>query len=202
MWVLQRWDVTKGRDDESQDSAHFSQFSNRFANDFTLEYIEGMLAEIYEKRDPRYALPPGWTMNDVIPDVPNPLLASYTPPAEFVKWVDVHLGDKKPSKKGSWHRNSAAKSKTDRQVTITRSELYALYRENGGDFDRSFGMRGSWTPKSKFLLTMDKVDPTKGYEKGNLVIMLDRSNDAKFEYPMEDFLKWRDGVVMVQAEKI
>ena len=38
---------------------------------------------------------------------------------------------------------------------------------------------GSWKPGHPLLLTIDKIDPTMGYEECNLMMMLVRANNAK-----------------------
>ncbi|KAI8621452.1 hypothetical protein BC830DRAFT_206506 [Chytriomyces sp. MP71] len=78
-------------------------------------------------------------------------------------------------------------------------------------FCRYFGVKGSWNPGiavlfklvdlddyilgSRFLLKFDKIDVTRGYENGNLMICLDRAKDARFIYPISNFLNWRDAVM-------
>ncbi|KAI8608943.1 hypothetical protein BC830DRAFT_1085838 [Chytriomyces sp. MP71] len=59
MWVWQRSDVDKGRDNDVQDGAHFSQLSNQFANNDARETIENMLIDISETHEPSCLLPVG-----------------------------------------------------------------------------------------------------------------------------------------------
>ncbi len=40
-------------------------------------------------------------------------------------------------------------------------------------------VKGSWAPGHRFLLTIDKINPTLGYIPGNLMIVLHRANMGK-----------------------
>ena len=62
-------------------------------------------------------------------------------------------------------------------------------------YDRFFGIKGSWKPLSQLLLSIEKIDVMKGYEEGNLMILMWRFNDARFRFMWVNFLKWRRGVL-------
>ncbi|KAJ3076499.1 hypothetical protein HK102_005410 [Quaeritorhiza haematococci] len=197
MWVWQRWDVTKGRDDDEQDGAHFNQFSNS-----NRETIRELLEEdIIKHSNPSIALPTTWDPSTTpVPTSPSPLPASGPIDEDFKdyeEWIAIHLdhvGRDGRIVRGKWFNNEARK-RNPRPVTVTADDLRELYRQNGGSVDRIFGVKGSWKSSHKLLLTIDKIDHRKGYEKGNLVIVLHRCNDARFIYHWHDFLRWRDGIL-------
>ncbi|KAJ3234783.1 hypothetical protein HDU78_005629 [Chytriomyces hyalinus] len=151
MWVDQRWDVEKGRDDEEQDGAHFpSVATGVFANDDSRESIESMLVEIAETHEPSVLLPATWDpATDPVPPVPAQF-HNFDDEAELADWIDVHLGHLARDGsgrfiKGMWYSNEAAK-KVPRPVNITREQIKQLWRINGGSLCRYFGIRGSFVP--------------------------------------------------------
>ncbi|KAJ3386959.1 hypothetical protein HDU80_000275 [Chytriomyces hyalinus] len=196
MWVWQRWDVDKGRDDDEQDGAHFSQPSNRFANDDTREYIEAMLIEIVATSESLIRIPATWNSRLPIPAVPVGFY-DFSDEVELDTWLDVHLDKVGAGGRivhAKWWHNEQAKS-NPRPVTISRKQVKDVWRANGGSWCRYFGVKGRWVPGSRYLLSFDKLDVTRGYEVGNLIVCLHRANDARYIYPHVDFLRWRDGVL-------
>ncbi len=57
-----------------------------------------------------------------------------------------------------------------------------------------FGVKGSWKAGHKFLLTIDKINPTLGYIPGNLMIVLHRANMGKAANGIE----WYSDLLMVR----
>jgi hypothetical protein len=105
----------------------------------------------------------------------------YHPPhsfQDFKHWVSNRLG-------GKWAANEATSGR--RPITVTKEYLHQLYFENGGSWCRAFGVRGSWRENSRNLLSMDKIDTTKGYEPVNLMIVLWAANRGRNVYPWPDF---------------
>ncbi|KAJ3377216.1 hypothetical protein HDU80_003417, partial [Chytriomyces hyalinus] len=136
MWVWQRWDVDKGRDNDKQDGAYFSQFSNRFANDDDREMIENMLIEISETHEPSILLHVGWNPSkDAIPPVLE-RFHNFDDETALDAWIDVHFGHL--AKDGSG-----------------RSSSYGEQMAEVGVDTLVFG-------GSELLLSFDKMDITRG----------------------------------------
>ena len=123
---------------------------------------------------------------------PRPLSRTHPVDLDYLQWIDKHL-DSPSGAAGLFRQNEA--SRGNRPVTVTRRQLIDLWRNNGGSIDRCFGIKGSWIPKSELLLSIDKIDHKKGYEVGNVVIVLWRANDARSRYNWANFLSWRDALV-------
>ena len=173
-----------------------SQFSNRFCNDADRPFIYGLLRHLCDNFNAAIALPNDWSPQDGVPDSPNELPENHQISQGFIDYVDSHLGSE--TRVGLWASNEAAK-KNPRPVTITREQLYKLWRKNGGSYDRFFGIKGSWKPLSHLLLSIEKIDVMKGYEEGNCMILLWRFNDARYRFMWIDFLAWRRGVLKNRA---
>jgi hypothetical protein len=62
-----------------------------------------------------------------------------------------------------------------------------LYWENLGSYCHVFGVKGSWAPHSDNLLSIDKIDVKKGFEPGNLLIMLKCANFGRNECCWQEF---------------
>ena len=144
--------------------------------------------------DPAIRIPTTWTPDQDVPKVTNPIPDAAPVDPAFLLWLDTHVG--KDGKGGQWRSSETNPNRTNhRPVTVTREQVIQLWRQNGGDWCRFFGIKGSWVPKDSLLLTIDKIDPTMGYEEGNLMIMLVRANNAKWHYLPEHYrtlLIWRD----------
>ena len=134
-----------------------------------------------------------WKASDPLPAVPQKY-HNFSDESKFDAWLDVRLDKIVDSQvvRGLWWNNENINRKTGRPVTITREQAKELWKINGGSWCRYLGFKGSWVPGSRYLLSLDKIDVTRGYEDGNLIICLDRMNDARFIYPISDFLDWRD----------
>ena len=172
----------------------FCMFCNNFNNDTKDSEVSAMLSSKIPQSDPSIRLPSIWTPAMSIPDVPHPIPSDAPVDPDFLKWLDVHLGQDGIG--GKWRSNeSNPKRANNRPVTVTRKQVIQLYRQNGGNWDRFFGVRGSWTPGHPMLLSIDKIDPTKGYEEGNLMIISVRANNGKWYNPVKfypDLLRIRD----------
>ncbi len=55
-----------------------------------------------------------------------------------------------------------------------------------------FGVKGSWVMHSYHLLSFDKIDVKKGYERGNVLVVLEAANLGRNEFCWPDFLSWHD----------
>ncbi|KAJ3414966.1 PsbP domain-containing protein 3, chloroplastic [Chytridiales sp. JEL 0842] len=171
---------------------------NRFANKiYTTPEAEDFLVEIAAASIPEIRIPSTWNpASEPLPAIPLQN-HDFDDEAELEAWLDVHM-DKIVDGvlvRGLWWQNENSNRKTRRPVTITREQLKAIWTANGGSWCRYFGVKGSWVAGSRFLLTFDKIDVSRGYEFGNLLICLDRANDARYVYPVTDFLTWRDAVM-------
>ncbi|KAJ3125261.1 hypothetical protein HK100_010898 [Physocladia obscura] len=169
---------------------------DEFANDDTREYIESMLIEIVTTSESLIRIPANWNPTLLIPTVPDEFY-DFSDEDELDTWLDVHLckvGADWQIVHGLWWHNEQAKSHP-RPITISREQVKDVWRANGGSWCRYFGVKGRWVPGSRYLLSFDKLDVTRGYEVGNLIICLSRANDARYIYPHVNFLKWRDGVL-------
>ena len=94
------------------------------------------------------ALPSNWTITQQIPNVPNQHhQVSQQQEEEFSNWVDEHLGTK--SRVGKWFKNEDMIKERETNVTVPKKYLMQLWKNNGGNLDRSFGVIGSFTPSKK-----------------------------------------------------
>lgn len=173
----------------------FCMFCQMFNNDTIDTEVAALLSSTLPLSDPRIRLPTDWTPAMSIPDVPHPIDEGDIVDLAFLKWLDRHIGT--PSSLGKWFSNENDKKNVNRDIaiTVTRAEVIQLYRQNGGNWDRFFGIRGSWIPLHPLLLSIDKIDPSKGYVAGNLMIILKRANNAKWHHPVKfypDLLRIRD----------
>ncbi|KAJ3060964.1 hypothetical protein HDU98_003103 [Podochytrium sp. JEL0797] len=152
------------------------------------------LADVFEQSIPGIHVQSAWTPTDPLPLVPLEL-KDYGDELEFDAWLTAHADRMVDGKlvHGIWFHDEKKKA-TLRPVTITLEEVKAIWRANGGSWCRYFGVKGSWALAS-FSDTFDKIDASKGYEVGNLMICLDRANNAKSDYPISNFLSWRNGVM-------
>ena len=173
----------------------FCVFCNYFNKNTLDSEISALLSSILPLSDPLIRLPSNWIPSLPVPPVPNPIAEDVPVDPTFLKWLDLHIGT--TSRIGSWFYNEAAKKNINRDIaiTVTRAEVIKLYRKNGGNWCRFFGLRGSWVPGSPMLLSIDKIDPLKGYVAGNLMIISVRANNGKWYHPAKffpDLLRIRD----------
>ena len=172
----------------------FCVFCNYFNNSTLDSEISALLSLILPLSDPLIRLPSNWIPSLPVPPVPNPIAEDVPVDHSFLKWLDVRLP--RDGSEGLWvQHETASYRRNHRPVTVTREQVIQLYRHNGGNWCRFFGIRGSWVPGHPMLLTIDKIDPTKGYENGNLMIISVRANNAKWHHPVKfypDLLRIRD----------
>ncbi len=154
----------------------FCLFCQKFNLDTPDIEVEPILQEIAQLSNPTIRLPSDWTPAIEVP-FSSPLPLNTSVDADYLTWLDVHLGTS--TSQGSWVSHEAAKKTTQREITVTREEMIDLWRMNGGSYCRLFGVKGSWDPGHRFLLTIDKINPTLGYIPGNLMIVLHRANWGK-----------------------
>ncbi len=99
--------------------------------------------------------------------------------------IDLYLGDR-------WRRVQVRARKTSTPFTITREVLYDLYEmQKGNCFYTDAPMRcrvGEGT--SWDSLSIDKVEPDKGYEHGNVVLCTRRANTIKCDMTLDEMKKW------------
>lgn len=160
----------------------FCMFCQNFNNDSLDSEISTLLSSTLPHSEPRIRLPTDWTPAMSIPDVPHPIAEDDIVDPAFLKWLDAHIGTS--TNVGNWFRDETDKKNINRDITITvtRNEVIKLYRDNGGNYCRFMGVRGSWLPGDPMLLTIDKIDPTKGYVAGNLMIISVRANNGKWHF--------------------
>ena len=173
----------------------FCMFCQLFNNDTPDTEVSALLSSILPQSDPAIRLPSEWTPEQAIPPVTYPIPDTAALDPTFIKWLDEHIGTEKSV--GSWftNENSLKNIKRDISITVTRAEVIQLYRQNGGNFCRFFGVKGNWEVNSRVKLTIDKIDPSKGYIAGNLMIMLVKCNNGKWTHGIEfypDLLRIRD----------
>jgi hypothetical protein len=72
-----------------------------------------------------------------------------------------------PDANGNWRNGEWANRNDPRPITVTADELYQLYRNNGGSVCWVFGVKGCWKAGAWNLLSIDRIDPAKGYVNGN-----------------------------------
>ena len=158
--------------------------------------VRQLLKEISRASDQTYCLPTNWLPEHGVPAVSIPLPENSAVDQDFLDWLDVHLGTE--TRVGKWYYNEASLRKITRDITITvtRDYLIQLWRRGGGSWCRFFGVRGSWVPGSRFMLTMDKINPNFGYVPGNIAIMLHVANMGKnvyYDWPV--LLQIRDKLI-------
>ena len=168
----------------------FCLFCQYFNKDTPDVEVVPILREIATISNPTMRLPSNWTPDRAIPTLSLPVNALVD--AQYLTWLDVHLGTS--TSQGLWVTNEAAKKTTDRNITVTRDQMIQLWKDNGGSYCRLFGVKGSWKAGHKFLLTIDKIDPTLGYLPGNLLIVLVRANNGKWHHGIE----WYSDLLMVR----
>jgi hypothetical protein len=175
----------------------FCMFCNNFNNDTPDSEIEALLSSVLPHSNASIRLPSAWTPEQSIPYVPDPIPTDEPLDPSFISWVDLHLGSS--TRVGQWlHHENNPNRRNHRPVTVTREQVIQMYRHNGGNWCRFFGLRGSWVPGHPMLLTIDKIDPTMGYENGNLMIISVRANNAKWHHPVKfypDLLRIRDSLL-------
>jgi hypothetical protein len=179
--------------------AVFCLFCQMFNLNTSDAQVQPLLRRIADNSDPNIRIPSKWTPGQHIPHLSLPLNTSVD--ADYLTWLDVHLGTS--TSNGLWFSNEAAKKTTDREISITRNEMIQLWRDNGGSYCRLFGVKGSWVPGHRFLLSVDKIDPTLGYIPGNLMIVLMRANNGKAAHGIEwysDLLTVRDCLLLRFAQ--
>jgi hypothetical protein len=174
--------------------AVFCLFCQMFNLDTPDAEVRPLLAQIARQTNENIRIPSDWTPGHPIP----PLTIPFNAPVDedYLRWLDVHLGT--ATSVGLWFSNEEAKKTTNRDITVTRDYMIQLWRDNGGSYCRLFGVKGSWVPGHRFLLTVDKIDPTFGYIDGNLMIVLVRANNGKAAHPIEyysDLLVIRDNLL-------
>jgi hypothetical protein len=175
----------------------FCMFCNYFNNDTPDSEIQALLSSTLPQSNPLIRLPSEWTPDLPIPAVPNPIAEDVPVDPAFLKWLDGHIGNS--TSRGIWFAAENYRKNTplyrDITITVTRNEVIKLYRDNGGNYCRFMGVKGNWEVNSPVKLTIDKIDPSKGYIAGNLMIMLVKCNNAKWHHPIKfypDLLKIRD----------
>ena len=163
--------------------------------------ISTLFSSVFPFSDPLIRLPSDWNPSLPVPGVPDSIPNDSPVDPAFLKWLDQHIGIPGKSR-GLWFNNENYKEgKTlirDVTITVTRGEVIKLWRANGGNWCRWFGIRGNWSAKSPLLLTIDKIDPTQGYVAGNLMIMLVKANNGKWTYGREhwaDLMRIRDSLL-------
>ena len=123
-----------------------------------------ILAVIAHNYQGHIALPSDWDIGQAIPH--NPRNWSELEDPEYQDFL-------------LWATDYVAFKTTTQPITVELVDLIQLYRENGGSWCRAFGIKGSWKPGSWNLLSLDRIDSSKVYEKGNLMILLCSANRAR-----------------------
>ena len=162
----------------------FCMFCNSFNNDTPDTEIQALLSSVLPQSNASIRLPSSWTPEQAIPSLPNPLPNDSLLDPSFLSWLDAHIGTS--TSVGCWFSAENYRENTplyrDISITVTRAEVIKLYRENGGNFCRFFGLKGNWAVNSPLKLSIDKIDPSKGYIAGNLMIMLVKCNNGKWKH--------------------
>ena len=94
-------------------------------NDTPDTIVRQILTQIAASSDASIRIPSTWTPAQPIPNVPNPIPESSRVDKKFLDWLDVHLGKQGEEylKKGSWHKNEAAKKTTNREISVSRAYM-------------------------------------------------------------------------------
>jgi hypothetical protein len=192
-WSPQRWDLEIGHEQELD---NFSTFSNYFVNKWPKDKAYFIASWIAHSYNSEIAVPSTFTHTIQVPTFPYDVVRDEEDEdfQHFLVYATTKLSKENGGSGNRFHIREQQCS-NPRPVTVTMEYMKELYWENGGSYCRIFGVKGSWVPNSDNLLSIDKIDVKKGYEPGNLMIMLACANFGRNEFHWHDFLFWRDSFV-------
>lgn len=193
MWSPQRWDLNLGHEQELD---NFTLFSNYFCSDLSKDrayFIASLIAHNYNQD---IAVPSTWSNKAQCPAFPYVVICDENDDdfQQFLFYAKMRLSKELGGSQGGWC-NAEQRLPNPRPVTVTLNELIELYWDNGGSYCCIFGVKGCWIPNSGNLLSIDNMDVKKGYEPGNLLIVLHWTNMGRNQFCWQDFLFWRDSFV-------
>ena len=94
--MCQRWLTDLGYAHPGQIKAHFNQFSNRYCNVASFDFIGPLHIDTARLFNPAIALPSTWLPTNAIPQVPDPLtvddVLGNQDFGDFIDYIDVRLG--------------------------------------------------------------------------------------------------------------
>lgn len=85
--------------------------------------------------------------------------------------------------------------KNNLEITITSKYLYKIYPKNGNCPILGYKMVPGKRVSHKYTPTLDRVNPSRGYVKGNVIFICQLANQMKSEANYDELLKFSRWII-------